>query len=521
MAGTPLRELFARFTTEFDTSALVKGSAAVDGLFGKLSEIGSALAGGAIVTGLVGFTNHVIEQGDALATTAERIGITTEELQEWTYVADLADVSAEELGTAFKFASKNIYEAANGGKEAAETFAKLGIKTKDANGDVLQTGDLIEQVADKFAEMNDPVEKTALALKIFGKGGQALVPLLNKGTEGIVELRAEFEALGGGLTDDTVAAANEADDAFKRLRFSVRGLTANAVTPFIKMATAAATRIKDWVVEFKKLSKGSEVVKATIIALSIAAVAAALPVLIAWAPVILTTLAWVAALTLAIAAIDDLITLFQGGKSVIGDWIEDQFGEGSTQKFVENMTAVWEDLKKAFEGVKEVAKGEMFADLKSALGSVADIIKAIVDGLKYIQSVRNGKTDLGQTWLGKVGRAIGLDDRTLSDKGATPLTSAIAERASRAEAGTALGSAGESSFFSSLPGSSSAYGFSTAEIAAPVVNTPASAEGAKIQQLINVTVAPEAKPDPRLVPMVKGAVKDALDQHARELAAGN
>jgi hypothetical protein len=44
--------------------------------------------------------------------------------------------------------------------------------------------------------------------------------------------------------------------------------------------------------------------------------------------------------------------------------------------------------------------------------------------------------------------------------------------------------------------------------------------GNQTTQVVSVTVAPEAKPDPKLVPMVRRAVTEALDQQNRETAAG-
>jgi hypothetical protein len=257
--GTPLRVLFAKFFVQWDTNGFNAGVRAVDGLFGKLQELGQALVGGAIVGGMVALTRSVIHQGDELATTADRLGIATDALQEWQYAADLSDVSTEEMNAGLRFLQRNLFDAANGGKETAEAFQKAGVSAETIKS--LSTEGALEEIADKFKGMSKPAEKSALAIKLFGRGGQALVPLLSRGSAGIKELREEFEELGGGLNDETIEAANQADDAFKRLRLGVKSLIECDAT-FYQGATATATWLKGVIVQFRQWERGTSVTKA-------------------------------------------------------------------------------------------------------------------------------------------------------------------------------------------------------------------------------------------------------------------
>lgn len=521
--GTPLRQLFASFFVNFDKSALVSGAAAVDGLFGKLAQFGTALAGGAIVTAVAAFTNHVIHQGDELITTAERLSVATEALQEWRYVADLADVSNEELSAGFRLLQRNVQGALEGGAEQAKAFQSLGLSIADLKGADLDA--ILTKAADGFTKLESPIKRTALAQQLFGRGGAALVPLLSKGSAGIQELKDEFRELGGGLNNETLAAANAADDAFKRLKFSLSSLTSNAVTPFIIGATKVATWLKDLVVSFKKWEKGTALVKAGIIALTAVAIAAALPIIIAWAPLIATTLAWTAALTGAILILDDIITMFEGGQSVIGDWIEETFGIGSTAEVIKTAKEWWELLKGAVTDAWKVVKDDMgpaLKDLKNDLKDVGELIKLIVDGFKYLSGLRSGKKDLGDTWLGKVAKVVGFSGKEINNA-APELGKSLG--ASFAVPGLTLPGDQQPPTFGA--GSSGEFGGGGLAIPIPLsastpsVPVPAGSGGAaQVQQIINLSVAPEAKPDPKLVPMVRRAVTDALDQQARELAAG-
>jgi hypothetical protein len=538
MSDTPLRLLFASFSTTFDGSALTRGAAAVDGLLGKLGKLGAALAGSAIVAGVVSFTRGVIHQGDELITTAERLGLATQALQQWQYVANLADVDAGELSAGFRILQRNIIGATEGGEEQTKAFQKLGLSMADLKGADLDA--VLTKAADGFAKLENPIQRTALAQQIFGRGGAALVPLLSKGSAGVQELKDEFIALGGGLNNETLAAANAADDAFKRLRLGMRSLTANAVTPFINGAIRVATWLKDVIVRFKQWERGTAIVKAAIIALTIAAVAAAAPILVAFAPLILTTLAWVAGLTAAVLILDDLINLFTGGESALGSWIDESFGLGTTEKFVQDLKAAWDAMSPALETAWSFFKSLMptVREVTDSMKALGDDIAFVVDQFKHLDEAFEGLKKFGHDVLVKLGLADMTKDEQKFAHGAEGFGSDQTRTDAQGNRLVPIGQPGETLSDDARGGFGFFRDFSNfandratninraPAIAGGAVNLPEvkispSAPGRpNVAQTVNVTVAPEAKPDPKLVPMVRRAVTEALDQQAREISAG-
>jgi hypothetical protein len=94
-------------------------------------------------------------------------------------------------------------------------IAQLGIKVKDAAGHIRPMGDLLPEIAEKFKSMPAGADKTALALKLFGKAGMGLMPFLNKGADGIKELQKESDKFGNTLNSKD-AAALKANTVAKR-----------------------------------------------------------------------------------------------------------------------------------------------------------------------------------------------------------------------------------------------------------------------------------------------------------------
>src|SRR4029077_20155788 len=97
------------------------------------------------------------------------------------YVAKQSGISTEQLDKALEKMSKSLDAAATKGVNSTNAFKTLGVTITDANGKLLPTTTILENLADKFASFKDGPEKTALAMQIFGKAGADLVPLLNRG----------------------------------------------------------------------------------------------------------------------------------------------------------------------------------------------------------------------------------------------------------------------------------------------------------------------------------------------------
>ena len=78
------------------------------------------------------------------------------------------------------------------GEAASEAFRKLGVTIKNQDGTLRGSDAVLLDIANKFKTMTNPVEKTALAMKLFGRSGADLVPLLSKGGDAIEELKVKM-----------------------------------------------------------------------------------------------------------------------------------------------------------------------------------------------------------------------------------------------------------------------------------------------------------------------------------------
>lgn len=119
-------------------------------------------------------------------------------------------LSADTLTRGVKHLSEQIVESHSPNSKAATQFEQMGITANSVDG-------VLAQLAGKFEMMPDGAEKTTLAVKLFGRAGQELIPTLNQGADAFRESMEASKALGAVLSQDAVKALTKADDAFDRV----------------------------------------------------------------------------------------------------------------------------------------------------------------------------------------------------------------------------------------------------------------------------------------------------------------
>jgi hypothetical protein len=170
---------------------------------------------------------HSIEFADQMGKTAQKVGVSVEQLSGLKVAADLSDVSMETLTTALGKLSKSMVDASKNGGEVRDQFEKLGVNTSNlAKTNVV---DVLAQIADKFETTKDGAVKVNAVLALMGKGAKDLIPLLNEGGGSLKEFAKVAQNMG--LVIDKVQAdqSQKFNDNLKLLKLAGEGL-ANMVT---------------------------------------------------------------------------------------------------------------------------------------------------------------------------------------------------------------------------------------------------------------------------------------------------
>ena len=210
----------------------------VERVAGSLSSTLAGLGAGLSAGALIGFVRSSIDAADNLGKLSQKVGVTVESLSELQYAGKLADVSTEQLGDGLRKLSVNLTEAANGSKEMRAAFGAVGISAAELVS--LKPDQALARIAEAFANTEDGASKTALAVKLFGRSGSELIPLLNAGAAGLRTAADEARRFGLIVSSDSARAAETFNDNLTRMTASAQALgvqLANVLLPSLTRFT--------------------------------------------------------------------------------------------------------------------------------------------------------------------------------------------------------------------------------------------------------------------------------------------
>lgn len=235
-----LRELLLWMGLEVDEAAFAKGELAAKVLekaFDKVVEVAQET-----VHKFVELVEKTAESGVQIMEMSKATGIATDTIQDFMTAAAFTGVAVETLNIGIFALSRNMYAAAQGSEDAQKGFAKLGIKVKDAHGKLRGADEVLLDVADKFKDMPDGVQKSALAMQLFGKAGKEMIEMLSEGREGIAELAKETP----NLTDEQLKASKEIVKTQKQISLTMENLWQRAIGPLLPAINELLKRYLAW-----------------------------------------------------------------------------------------------------------------------------------------------------------------------------------------------------------------------------------------------------------------------------------
>lgn len=165
-----------------------------------------------------------LEMADNLANSAKRIGIGTEALQEWQYVARKTGEDATAVSGALEtFATKFEQAAAGLSKESLDAFKALGFSQEDLRG-FKDVETALDATTDRIGELSRESDRAAISEKL---GLGPLTTALQDGSDEVARLRDEAAALGFVMDDALIqkgaAAQGQLEDLSQIISIQLAG----------------------------------------------------------------------------------------------------------------------------------------------------------------------------------------------------------------------------------------------------------------------------------------------------------
>lgn len=178
--------------------------------------------------------------GDTLNKMSLRTGIAASALSELRFAAQQSGTDLGTVEKAVKRMQGSILDLELGLSTAKDGFGMLGLSLEDIKGKSPE--EQFKLISERIAAIEDPTTRAAVAMKVLGKSGVAMLPMINN----MAELREEAKALGIVMSEDDAFAAASLQDAFGRVGQQLEAL-------WNKIGAAVAGPMEDMLTWFSEM----------------------------------------------------------------------------------------------------------------------------------------------------------------------------------------------------------------------------------------------------------------------------
>ena len=214
----------------------------------SMTSFRGIMTGAAMVTGMIYVIKKNLEYADTIAKTADKVGITTEALQRYRYIADRSGVATDKLDKAFAKFTVGIGDL----KAGTGTLYTLLNKNNKALMGQLVAADNTTEALDIYFNALKGVEnqndRASLAAAAFGvKAGVGMTLMVDN----IDTLTKRFKRLGVEIDEKLLRGAEEAKDNIDDLTVVIKNSLASALIAVAPQLGQAAANMAMWVASNK------------------------------------------------------------------------------------------------------------------------------------------------------------------------------------------------------------------------------------------------------------------------------
>ena len=191
----------------------------------SMKEMVEAMGIAMLAEHLVEAARSAAEFGDQIEHAAQQTGMSAKSLQGLGFAAKMSDVDFQYLSVGLDHLSRAMLQTQQGSLQSASAFRSVGLSAQDLKS--MRMDEVLAKVADRFHATHDGATKTALAMQLFGRSGAQLIPLLDRGSEGIDALKSKAKQLGIVMSDEAVRQSAEFADKLKEISAQGQAVTRN------------------------------------------------------------------------------------------------------------------------------------------------------------------------------------------------------------------------------------------------------------------------------------------------------
>ena len=172
---------------------------------GTKEKVGEAiLVLGTMITTLGTLTLKTADHAKEISTVSQRMGMTTDQYQEWDYVMKMFGSDAESMTGDIAALAEKAVEATDKTSDTAKTFRLLGVNVRDSHKALKTQNQLFNDVIVALQNMDDVTRRNALASELLSTTGENLGPILNMTAKELNNLKKEAHDTGYVIGEESI-----------------------------------------------------------------------------------------------------------------------------------------------------------------------------------------------------------------------------------------------------------------------------------------------------------------------------
>jgi hypothetical protein len=190
-----------------------------------------ATGAAAVARGLVSLEDRV----ERLSRLSTQLGVSFEFVQVLEEAGRRADVSIEQLSGSFARLQNTLAGADEESKKAQTALQRLGVSVQDFGA--LSEQQRIDLIGERLAAIEDPAQRSAAAIALFGRSGVQLLPFFNE----LGGAADDIQTFGAALSETDRTAFSGLGAAFDQVGVAIQGLGQSVLLPFVGLVEGIAT----------------------------------------------------------------------------------------------------------------------------------------------------------------------------------------------------------------------------------------------------------------------------------------
>jgi len=221
--GVSANPMVEKFAEKFD---------GVDANVGK-----AVLTLGTMLTTLGSLTLSTAESSKEITNVSQRMGMTTDQYQEWDYVMKMVGSDAESMTGDIAALAEKALDATDKTSDTAKTFRLLGVNVRDSHGAMKSQNEIFNDVVRGLQSMEDVTMRNAIASDLLSTTGENIVPVLNMTKQELNGLKQEAHDVGYVMSGSTLDGFKDLNKVMAEFDGVTQGLSQSFAAALLPILT--------------------------------------------------------------------------------------------------------------------------------------------------------------------------------------------------------------------------------------------------------------------------------------------